>query len=826
MLDFINILLLLSSPVAAAEPVNAKKIILKEERYEISRNVDELKNNLADNEKKPIKENEQLKIAQKNQETEPPKVRSTAAGCVSDAEILLVDVSINLLQVTEPIRVEKLSNGMLVLPEAVFKELKLIPKDGRIKMSDCSYGYQLNTNAGITYDFNPEKFTLDIRVPVDAFELSVFAKKESIKLKPENNNKGAFTNYQLYATQTKSGDNFSGVLDVTGFNKLGSLTTGATVNKDSREVNIVRTSTYYQKDLPDKMQSFVIGDTVNSDGNWSRSANYFGVRWSRNFSTQPGYIYTPNPIISGSAALPSVIDVYVNNQKTFSQKINPGPFDITHLPVPGNGMGQVNLVVKDILGNEQVITKNFYQSPILLAKGENDFSLESGFLRKNYGTKSNDYQDGFAAGTYVHGITNSITARGRFELQPDRQAAGGDIALTLGNFALVQASVASSNDGIRGTGNQYGANIENMGQFLKTSIGVKRFDKDFSQFASTSDETKPKTRTNAFVSFPIPMINNNISIGYISQTNWDSDPFKNAYISSGYALPYGANLALSYNKRLDTVNNWGASIVLTVPLGDYNTRFDHTIDPSGKITDSYALSTNIPAGPGMGWSVINEDLKKNVKTNVTLNSNTAQYTGQINVQDGITTGKRLGVNGTIGLLDGEVFASRQVNNSSFAVVKTEGLKGIKIYNQNNMVAITNKNGTAAFPIRPYEKTKIEIKDNEIPLEATAEVLEMYPVAYARSGLLVKFPIQMSKNALIKIHLPNDTPIPAGATVTMASSKESYIAGRNGEVYLTNLSQKNQLTVSWLENKCELNLEIDMTQQQEQIIGPIKCVLKN
>jgi outer membrane usher protein len=228
----------------------------------------------------------------------------------------------------------------------------------------------------------------------------------------------------------------------------------------------------------------------------------------------------------------------------------------------------------------------------------------------------------------------------------------------------------------------------------------------------------------------------------------------------------------------------------------------------------------------MGWSVINEDLKKNIKTNVTLNSNTAQYTGQINVQDGITTGKRLGVNGTIGLLDKEFFTSRNVYNSSFAVVKTEGLKDIKIYNQNNMVAITNNKGTAAFPIRPYEKTKIEIKDNEIPLEATADILEMYPVAYARSGLLVKFPIQISKNALVRIHLPDDTPIPAGATVTMTSSKENYIAGRNGEVYLTNLSQKNQIIVSWLENKCELNLEIDMTQQQEQIIGPIKCALTN
>ena len=222
MLDFINVLLLMSSPVAAAEPVDAKKILLQEERYEINRNVDGLKNNLVEDEKKTIKENEKLKVAQKNPETEPPKVRSTAAGCVSDAEILLVDVSINLLQVTEPIRVEKLSNGMLVLPESVFKELKLIPKDGRIKMSDCSFGYQLNTSSGITYDFNPEKFTLDIRVPIDAFELSVFAKKESIKLKPENNNKGAFTNYQLYATQTKTDDSFSGVLDVTGFNKLGS----------------------------------------------------------------------------------------------------------------------------------------------------------------------------------------------------------------------------------------------------------------------------------------------------------------------------------------------------------------------------------------------------------------------------------------------------------------------------------------------------------------------------------------------------------------------------------------------------------------------------
>ena len=825
MFEFLNALLFMSSAMAA-EPADAKKVILKEERYEINRSVDESTNSLEDAEKKStkVKEIAPTKTAQKSTETETAKPK--LSGCTTKAEILLVDVSINLLQLSEPIRVEKLANGSLVLPELIFKELKLVPKSEKIQMSDCSYGYPLNTSSGLTYNFDSEKFALDIRVPVELFELNVFKQKESYKLKPDKSPSGGFVNYQVYATQTKASDSISGVFDLTGFNKKGSLSTGLIVNQESHTTNLIRTSTYYQKDLPDKMQSFVVGDTVNNDGNWSRSANYFGVKWSRNFSTQPGYIYTPNPIISGSEALPSVVDVYVNNQKTFSQKVNPGPFDITHLPVPGNGAGQVDLIVKDLLGNEQVITKNFYQSPILLAKGENDFSLESGFLRKNYGIKNNDYQDGFISGTYIHGVTDSISARGRMELQTDRQAAGGDVAFTLGNFALLQASVASTNDNIKGIGQQYGVNIENMGQFLKTSISVKKFDKEFSQFASTPGEMQPKTRTNAFVSFPIPIISNNITIGYVNQNNWDADPFKNAYISSGFALPYGANLALSYNKRLDTLKNWGAAAVVTFPLGDYYTRVDRTIDPNGTKTNTYSVSTNAPAGPGMGWNIVNEELRNNVKANAILNSNTAQYSAQLNVQDGVTTGKRLGANGTVGVLGGEVFTSRYVNGSSFAVVKTEGLKDIKIYNQNNMVAVTNDNGTVAFPIRAYEKTKIEIKDNEIPLEANSDVLEMSPIAYARSGVLVKFPIKIAKSALVRIYLPNNVPIPAGATVNMASSKENYIAGRNGEVYLTNLSQKNQLTVTWLENKCELNLEIDMEQSQEQIIGPVKCVLTN
>ena len=65
-----------------------------------------------------------------------------------------------------------------------------------------------------------------------------------------------------------------------------------------------------------------------------------------------------------------------------------------------------------------------------------------------------------------------------------------------------------------------------------------------------------------------------------------------------------------------------------------------------------------------------------------------------------------------------------------------------------------------------------------------------------------------------------------ASVNLVNRKENFVAGRNGEVYLTDLSEKNQVIVTWLENRCELTVEIDPQQSQEQIIGPLKCILKN
>jgi outer membrane usher protein len=72
---------------------------------------------------------------------------------------------------------------------------------------------------------------------------------------------------------------------------------------------------------------------------------------------------------SGTATVPSTVDVFVNNSLVTSSQLPPGPFVIDRLPTM-SGTGDVSVVVRDALGREQVVTQTFYSSTTLLAGGD------------------------------------------------------------------------------------------------------------------------------------------------------------------------------------------------------------------------------------------------------------------------------------------------------------------------------------------------------------------------------------------------------------------------------------------------------------------------
>jgi hypothetical protein len=104
------------------------------------------------------------------------------------------------------------------------------------------------------------------------------------------------------------------------------------IRRDGEAHSLIRTDTYWRTDLPGRMDTLVIGDTVSSGGAWSRPVRYGGLRYARDFTLAPGYITYPTPSITASAALPSTVDLLVNNRRATSSRHDPAATDVRPLP--------------------------------------------------------------------------------------------------------------------------------------------------------------------------------------------------------------------------------------------------------------------------------------------------------------------------------------------------------------------------------------------------------------------------------------------------------------------------------------------------------------
>jgi outer membrane usher protein len=678
---------------------------------------------------------------------------------------------------------------------------------------------------GFSYKFNSALQTLEIAASAEAFQGVVFGIPVR-KYKPIESSPGFFMNYNVSGTEIKnSNSSVGGILGFVGFNKTGSLTHEQSLLNESSSNKSIRGNTFFKKDFPDAMESFVIGDTLSSDGDWSRPARYLGVRWSRDFLTQPGYVTYPSPSLKGSAALPSVVDVYINNQKQFQQTLTPGPFDYRNVPLT-TGAGEVNLVVKDLLGRETVITKSFYTQNSMLKEGLSDFSLESGLFRNNYGTLSNDYSSPFVAGTYRQGLTDDITGQSRFEAGAERQAIGADVTSVIGTLGSIHLATAVSKDSERDTGALYNVGVERRTPKYLVGAQYKSYSKDYTPFAYSSLETRPKNTFNATATVPIYK-DLATSLSYVEQTSYDTTAFRNVSLTTGITLPLNISMSVIANKSLTTDKAWFAGLNFNIPLGkDYSSSLNSSRQNNGDIINTVNLTKNIPSGEGIGWGLnLSDDVTQQTRANIIVNTGSAQFSSEIN-QGQNNNAIRLGANGSLGYAEGLTFATRNIGDDSIAIVKVGDLKGIPIYNQNQIMTHTNDKGLAFVKIRPYEKAKISIDPNTLPLDVDLNETKREPVAYAKSSVLVDFSIVRLKHVLITILKADGTFVPAGAKVVVKGQEEVFYVGRRGEVYISNLEDVSHLTITWKENSCEFNVEYksaEVSDSDEKRIGPLKCL---
>ena len=362
---------------------------------------------------------------------------------------------------------------------------------------------------GLSYQVDARNAAISITADGEAFMPNPRDGGQGASATPVPYTPGGFLNYDLSATHAGNDASAQALISAGVFAGEGLLTHSFVL----QNATPTRLFTTYQTDYFAHMKTLRIGDMVNTPGAWGRGVLFGGVQYGTNLALRPDFLAQSAPALSGTALLPSTVDVYVNNALRNQQNVEAGPFTIHNLSVV-QGSGEVALVVKDVLGREQVITQQFLSTPTLLREGLVQASFEAGALRQNMGLASNDYGKPFAATTYRKGLLPRTTAEARGELQPGGATAGASVATLLPQISSVLEATlaASSGHGLADTGALASLGYSLVGQAMALNARLSAQTDSFRQIGSDANNLQRNLLSLQWVS---PWAGGNLSANYV-----------------------------------------------------------------------------------------------------------------------------------------------------------------------------------------------------------------------------------------------------------------------------------------------------------------------
>ena len=683
--------------------------------------------------------------------------------------------------------------------------------------------YALDALEGLTYRLDESTQTLAMQVPPGLFDATRLAGKEAKFSAPTPASLGGFFNYDVTANHTQGQTKTNGLLELGGFGSWGTAQTRILALDLGGQASAIRLDTTWTRDQPMQLASLRFGDAISGTSSWGGAVRFGGAQWATNFSVQPGFVTFPLPGISGEAALPSTVDLYVDSALRMRRQVPSGPFSIEDLPVP-NGRGDARLVVRDILGREQIITQPFNTNSQLLKQGLHDYSYEVGFVRRNFGIDSNNYGRPVVVGTHRLGLTEQFTGEVHGELLGNQQTVGLGGVLTLPSAGVLSGSFAASHSD-RGVGGFLGLGFRRQSRSFSFGVNTQIASQRFVKLGMQPEELAPRQISQAFVNLATTDYGA-FSARYTQQAFYDQED--KTIVSGSYAMEVGSlgNLRMSVMRFLSGEANTVFSLNFSMRLGNRTNANISTSGKSGREQAQLQLGRSVPAGSGVGYRLVAGAGDSDVRqAELNLQNQVGIYTLGASQASG-QTAFRGSANGGVAFLGGNTFLSRRITDS-FAVVKVPDYSGVGVYADNQLVARTDANGSALLPsLRAYQKNTVRIEQADLPFDAQIDAVQLDAVPNFRSGLLLKFPVKRSRGALLTVVLENGEPLPAGALAQIIGDSVDengvFPAGMGGELYLTGLAASNQLRVTWLEQSCEFMLPFPESTEPLPYLGTYTC----
>jgi outer membrane usher protein len=747
-----------------------------------------------------------------------------AAAARTSLQELILEVDVNKQGLRDSVLVLRAPDGTFLFAADDLKRWRIKRPARPTHQGSSGVFYALSSIPGATAAFDASKQTLALTVPGDAFEEHTERLYSGAKAPPPVLPQlGGYFNYNLSSTRSSELTSTSGMFEAAAFDRWGVVNSTFIVPRLESNQKVTRLETTYAFDYPKSLASLRLGDTVNGGGSWGLPVRMGGVQYKTNFGTQPGFIRSPiSTAAGGTAALPSVVDVFVNNALVSRQSVPPGPFSITNIPAV-NGAGEVRLVVRDLLGREQIITQPFYRNLSLLRQGLEDFSYEAGFVREDFGLSPNHYGPALATATYRRGITQSFTAEAHGEATRSLVNAGASGSLLVAGLGLVNATAAASNSEA-GSGMLGGVAFERQSRMLTFTAQSHWTTRDFRQLGLAATQLPRLRMASGTVGVQLGPWGS-VSTTYVDQAARDQPVSR--VLSVSYNIPLGRYAQLSINALRDIGGTGGKTIftTLAIPINGTTsatvTRERNLSPQTGASTvNTMLLQKSPPLGDGYGYRLQRRGEDSFGSFVWQTGVGTYQIEESSPAQGSAST--RLSATGGIGMVGGKAFMSRNITDS-FGVVRVADYPNVSVLQDNQVVAKTDSSGYAVLPrLRAYDRNVISVNQNEVPLDAVIQRPQLVAVPYFRSGVLLDFPIKRTRAGVLRVTNERGEDVPSGALAHVVGSSEEFPVALRGELYLNGLGDKDRVVVKWYDSSCEIDIAYPKTSDPLPMLGTFVC----
>ena len=744
----------------------------------------------------------------------PASALLSAAQARAYPRNLRLDVSVNGRRIDAISAFRQLADGQIV---ARVDELASIGVEAHGHKDDW---IALASIAGLSYAYDEPRQAISLTAEPRCLlprRISVARHDPAGYIAPEAD-WGALLNYDLFASAARNDprvygafDGLSATLEGRLFSPFGIAEQTGVVGKTTSSTEpVLRLDSRVIHADGDRLIDYQLGDSVSGGLVWTRPVRFGGVQVERNFGLRSDLVTAPLPVLSGTAAVPSTLDVFVNEQKIYTADVASGRFLVTDLPVV-TGSGDARMVMRDASGREVQSNTRFYVTPDMLRPGLFDFSVEAGLPRIGYGVDSSNYQrQAFGSWTLRDGLADGVTLQNHGEVSDNFANVGAGAVVSAFGYAAITGAFAASRYKEYDGGQIYlGAQTSLFGLTLQASaqktfgdyedIASVSTNSDFlrrlaqldlaaglseQMVASLADAHAPRRLFQATLGIPLSFADSSLGLTYVDLAPATGPATRVAGISWSKTFPFGGTASLSAYVNVGATRSIGAFAGFSMPLGllGYGSL---GASADGGTKGATALVTK-PLGdePGStGWQIQDQESRSFSRiAEGSYRSAYGSYHGRVAQSPG-EIGGSVEADGAVAATRDGVFVSNRVDDA-FEIVSA-GAPNVDVRVENKVVGQTDSRGKLLVPnVRSLAPSHIAIDATQLPLDAVPARTQAIVAPMWLSGARVDFGVDARASAAELVLVDAKGAFLAPGSRGSLASGAKFVVGYDGQAFVS------------------------------------------